>query len=166
MAPRPLLTHPALTCALIVAIFYLVPVEPDAGGARLVVRGAASAVVLLLVAWLVGAQIRRQIADPRPAGGAAGLAVALVGGLVIFALADYIIAISGPDQFASLRTKTDALYFALATLATVGYGDVHPTGQLARAVVMVQMAFNLVVLATGASIFIDLITDRIRKKSK
>ncbi|BCJ67558.1 potassium channel family protein [Polymorphospora rubra] len=165
MSTRPLLTHPAVTCALIVAIFYLVPVEPGVAGVRLVLRGIGSVLVLLLVAWLVSAQIRRQIAAPQPAGGVAGLAVAIVAGLVIFALADYVIAISGPDQFASLRTKTDALYFALATLATVGYGDIHPSGQLAKVVVMLQMAFNLVVLATGASIFIDLLTDRIRKRS-
>ena len=45
----------------------------------------------------------------------------------------------------------DALYFTMTTLLTIGYGDIHATGQFARALVLVQMVFNVVILATGAS---------------
>lgn len=166
MGPQQLYRHPGITCALILAIFYLVPVEPGVHGVRLVLRSAGTVACLLVVAWLVGSQIRRQVARPEPAGGLAGIAVALVAGLAIFALADFVIARSGPHQFVGLQTKTDALYFALATLATVGYGDVYANGQLARAVVIAQMTFNLVVLATGASIFINLLTQRVKRKAQ
>ncbi len=57
-----------------------------------------------------------------------------------------------PDQFVSLSTKTDALYFNISTLATVGFGDVHPAGQLARAAVTLQIVFNLVFLGTAVSV--------------
>jgi hypothetical protein len=42
------------------------------------------------------------------------------------------------------------LYFALTTLAAVGF-DVHAHSQIARRPVVVQMAFNVVVLASAAS---------------
>ena len=32
------------------------------------------------------------------------------------------------------------------TLGTVGYGDVHAVGQLARVITMIQVAFDLVVI--------------------
>ncbi|MFD2354494.1 potassium channel family protein [Nonomuraea ferruginea] len=73
-------------------------------------------------------------------------------GVVLFALADYNVAYWREGEFAGLETRTDALYFAVSTLATVGFGDVHAQGQLARGLVLVQMAFNLIVLATAATL--------------
>ena len=56
------------------------------------------------------------------------------------------------DQFAELETKTDALYFTLSTLATVGFGDVHAAGQLGRALVSVQVTFDLVFVAAVVTV--------------
>jgi voltage-gated potassium channel len=81
-----------------------------------------------------------------------------------FALVDYVIAVSRSDQFVGLRTKTDGLYFALSTLTTVGYGDIHAAGQVARAVVMAQLVFNVVVIATVASVLSRQIGARARER--
>jgi voltage-gated potassium channel len=54
-----------------------------------------------------------------------------------------------PGQFTELHTKIDSLYFSISTLATVGFGDVHADGQLARAAVTLQILFNLVFLGTA-----------------
>jgi voltage-gated potassium channel len=139
-----------LICALLVVAYYLVPVEPGAGGGRLVVRWALVAAALLAVTALV-VRLAAHLVRREPGTWGASLLVALVGGVVLFALIDYLVAVSRPDQFHDLRTKTDALYFAVTTLATVGYGDVHATGQLARVVVTVQQVYNLVVITTGAT---------------
>jgi voltage-gated potassium channel len=56
-----------------------------------------------------------------------------------------------PGEFAELHTKTDALYFSVSTLATVGFGDVHASGQLARAAVTLQVLFNLVFIGTAVA---------------
>jgi hypothetical protein len=53
---------------------------------------------------------------------------------------------SDPTQFESLQTRTDALYYTVITLGTVGYGDVHAVGQAARIVTTIQVAFDLVVI--------------------
>ena len=54
-------------------------------------------------------------------------------------------------QFDSLETKVDAVYFSTSTLSTVGYGDVHATGQLGRGIVVMQIAadFLFVVVVVG-----------------
>jgi voltage-gated potassium channel len=153
--------RPALTSALIVGLYYVVPVTPGAVGAWLAVRIIGAVVVGLLVTWLIVQQVSHQFADPEEAS-LIGLLTAIVGGVVFFALADYTIAVLAPGQFVGLTTRTDALYFALATLTTVGYGDIHPVGQVARATVAVQLVFNVVVIATGASVLIRQIGARAR----
>jgi hypothetical protein len=56
-----------------------------------------------------------------------------------------------PGQFVGLDTRLDALYFVGVTMATVGYGDIHPSGQLARAVLLVQLVYTLVFLVGGVA---------------
>jgi voltage-gated potassium channel len=71
--------------------------------------------------------------------------------VLFFSWADQSVA-ALPGQFTELHDKTDALYFNISTLATVGFGDVHPTGQLARAAVTLQIVFNLVFLGAAVSL--------------
>jgi voltage-gated potassium channel len=152
-----------LTSALIIGLYYVIPVEPRQFGAQLGLRIAGAVVAGLLITWLIVRQVSRQLTKPDEAS-LANLYLALVAGVAFFALADYITAVSDPGQFVDLRTKTDALYFALATLTTVGYGDVHAQGQLARGVVAVQLVFNLVVIATGASVLTRQLSARVRDR--
>ncbi len=57
-----------------------------------------------------------------------------------------------PGQFVELHDKTDSLYFNISTLATVGFGDVHASGELARGAVTLQIVFNLVFLGAAVSL--------------
>ncbi len=125
-------------------VYFVVPVRVDA---NLTLRLVITLVAVGLSALLIAREIVR--ADQSPLW---GLALALVLGILVFAMVDYLIAISAPNEFASLATRLDALYFAITTLATVGFGDVHPESQFARAFVTVQILFNIVVLATGGRI--------------
>ena len=63
---------------------------------------------------------------------------------------------------AGLHTRLDSLYFTMTTLTTVGYGDIHATGQTARALVLVQMVFNVVFVAAAAT----LLSARIREAAR
>ena len=149
-------------CFLLIGLYFLIPVEPGVSGPRLVLRGIATALGVLVVARLVLGKVNRAVSGRATdrTSDLLRLAYALVAGLIIFALADYVIAVSQPDQFVGLRTKVDALYFALATLTTIGYGDVHAEGQLARITVCLQMLFSIGVLATGVSTLFKRLTDR------
>jgi voltage-gated potassium channel len=153
----------ALTCVLIVLFYYVLPIEPNVSRTQMVLRVAATVLAGGLIAWLIVRQVAQQVVDPEHAP-AARLVTALVGGVVFLALADYITAISDPGQFVGLRTKTDALYFALATLTTVGYGDVHAAGQVARGVVVIQLVFNVAVIASGATVLGRTLGARVRER--
>jgi hypothetical protein len=161
---RALVIRPIVTSVLVIGAYYLVPVEPGVDGLQMTLRTAGTVVTGIAITWLIVRQVRHQLAEPDRAS-LISLLAALVGGVAFFALADYITAVSGPEQFVGLRTKTDALYFTLATLTTVGYGDVHAEGQIARGVVTVQLLFNLLVLATGASVLTRHVRIRARRAS-
>ncbi|MEU1836789.1 potassium channel family protein [Micromonospora chersina] len=157
----------AAAVALLLLAYFVVPVEPDPNGLRLALRSAGTLVLVVVVAFLVTGQVRRQLAATQPTGDAevralTRLAVALIAGLLVFALADYVVANTRPGEFVGLRTRIDALYFALATITTVGYGDVTAQGQIARVVVSAQMLFSIGVIATGASIVVKQMTQRPR----
>jgi voltage-gated potassium channel len=151
--------HPALgnrlyaagACGLLMVVYFLVPVEPGTGGVDAVVRLAMVIAGVAALALVIGRLVLR-LAQARPGTRSASLLVALFGGLVLFALVDYMVAVAEPEQFVDLETKVDALYFAMSTLATVGYGDISASGQVARAVVTVQQLFNLAVIATGGTV--------------
>ncbi|MEU7616784.1 potassium channel family protein [Micromonospora rifamycinica] len=155
--------HALAACALLLASYFLIPLEPDPNGLRLTLRAVGTLLLISVVTFLVTRQVGRQLGNRAPVGAdearsLSRLVVALVAGLLAFALADYVVAGSGPGQFFGLHTRLDALYFALTTLTTVGYGDVHAQGQLAKAIVCVQMLFSIGVIATGASIVVRQLT--------
>ena len=94
-----------------------------------------------------------------------GIAVilAILAVWVVFALAFYILASHQADQVAGLSTKLDSLYFAATTMLTIGYGDVHATGQLARGMVLVQMLFDVVFVAMGVSVLNAQVRSRVER---
>ncbi|WP_313810376.1 ion channel [Glutamicibacter sp.] len=63
-----------------------------------------------------------------------------------FAFGFYGVAVHMPGQFEGISTRVDALYFTLTTMTTTGYGDVHPTGQLARILVSLALVFDVIFL--------------------
>jgi voltage-gated potassium channel len=84
--------------------------------------------------------------------------------VLFFSYAD--VALAGIyGQFVSLHTKTDGLYFSVSTLATVGFGDVHAAGQLARIAVTLQIIFNLVFLGAAIATITGMWRERARRRA-
>ncbi|MFD8483536.1 potassium channel family protein [Kitasatospora sp. NPDC059673] len=114
-----------------------------------------------LVSWLtfialltlVGAgllrEAQRQVLG-RPGRPVPVILTLLSGALVVFSAA-YLGMSKQPGELVGLTTKVDALYFTVITMATVGYGDIHPSGQVARIVVMIQVLYTVVFLTTGVT---------------
>jgi voltage-gated potassium channel len=94
-----------------------------------------------------------------------GLILLLCLTVLFFAYADRTLA-ELPGQFTSLATKTDSLYFNVSTVATVGFGDVHPVGQLARLAVTVQIIFNLVFLGTAVGLVSGMVRARANQRAQ
>jgi voltage-gated potassium channel len=81
----------------------------------------------------------------------AALAVLMMVALLIIGFATMYMALSKHDQeITGIKTKIDAVYYTVTTLATVGYGDITPTGQLARGIATIQMILDILVVGVAA----------------
>ena len=125
----------------VIAAYYCVPVQADR---ELGVRVVLTAVMFAVLAVIVTRHVRRGTDSLDR------LFIVLLGAIATLALAFYAAALS-PGQFEGLATRTDALYFTVVTMATIGYGDIHPTGQLARVIVMLAVLFQVVFLTALVS---------------
>jgi len=81
----------------------------------------------------------------------AGLAVVMMIALIVIGFASIYAALSRHgEEFTDIHTKLDAVYFTVTTVATVGYGDLAPSGQIARAVAIIQMVVDILVIGVAA----------------
>lgn len=140
----------------VLAIYFVVPV--DTGRAPIGVLAG----VLISAAGLVGVVmvVYTEAKDARHRLTGWHLVLVLEIALMAFSFAYYLIESSAPGEFSGLVTRLDAMYFATATAATVGYGDVHPTGQLARGLVTLHMVFNIVFIAAVVNLAKDRLSER------
>jgi hypothetical protein len=141
-ASRPVL----ISIGLLVA-YYAFPAQWHDSWIVIFISLAATAGGLGLVGWMMVKELDRL------RHGGEGLTtrvlvILLVMLVVSFAFAFFLISQLSPHQFAGLSTRTDALYFTVTTMSTVGYGDVHASGQLARALVCCMIIFDVVVVAS------------------
>jgi voltage-gated potassium channel len=112
-----------------------------------------------VVAWLVFAAgfgallvllaslVRQQRSAPSGAEVRIEWIVLVAYAVIAFFALVYVHLAQRPGQFVGLDDRIDALYFTVSTLATVGYGDVHPTGSAAQVVVTTQIFFDVTFLA-------------------
>jgi voltage-gated potassium channel len=147
-----------LILALAAVFYFVVPVvrQPQGG---LVLRTLLAIVLFGSLALAVVIQLRRSLeaGDER----IDGLIIAIVLMAFMFAIAFYGMHLRKPNEIADLNTRLDALYFVISTMLTVGFGDVHATGQLARGLVVVQMIVDVIFVATAGT----LITSRMRERA-
>jgi len=140
----------------ILVLYFLAPVSSDPPR-QIAIRGLVGVVLLAGLAAGLRAQLRLAALDGDRR--IDGLVAAIVIVLVSFAYAFYAMAIHQPGQVDGLRTRIDALYFSASTMLTIGYGDVHAAGQGARLVVLIQMVFDVVFVATA----VTLLTSKVRR---
>jgi hypothetical protein len=133
----------------ILVAYFLVPVTRDEN-ANVVARGIASIVVLVLLGLAVARQLMLHF--DRTKQRIDGLIITVMVVAVVFSFVFYALSVHVADQFSGLDTRLDALYFTGATMATIGYGDVHAIGQLARGLVLVLMVFNVVFVGTAVAL--------------
>ncbi len=153
----------ALALGGIVVAYYAVPVAEVPTSWDLVVSCLGLLAGLGAVVFVAIRQVRQLARFERGDPGVRLDVLVLVVFVVVplFSLGYYGIEQGDASQFADLATKTDALYFTLSTLATVGFGDVHATGQLARALVSLQIVFDLVFVAA----LISVLTTQLRARA-
>ncbi|MCB0970206.1 MAG: two pore domain potassium channel family protein [Acidimicrobiales bacterium] len=131
-----------LSLVVPVAVYFVLPLDRDTWRVG-VLLGLVAVVAVLPVTIRHLATIDR---SPHPLG-AAVRALALLLGLAVagFATVNYALA-ANTDQIPDLRTKVDGLYFTIVTMTSVGYGDIVPAGQTARALVSLQIILTITLI--------------------
>lgn len=145
-----------LICFAIIALMltaYIMSPGRLTSSAEVVVR---LIVELLLIAAAIVLAVRAVWRSDFPVMRAIETLTAVVTVLVVgFASVYLLTSGNDPNAFNEPLDHTGALYFSLTTATTVGFGDINPTSNPARVVVMVQMITNVVVLGIVARLLIN-----------
>ena len=134
-----------------VLVAYLV-VSLDGDLAPVIAVGVLVGMLGLMVPLTVREAKRIAVVDQPVVHAAQALLTLLTLLIVGFATVHYTIETAYPEELVGLETKVDGLYFSTTVATTVGFGDITPTGQVARGVVTVQMLFDLVFIGVAVRI--------------
>ena len=143
-----------LAAAALLFVYFLLPLS----GRDNVALGVVVVIVGLTVFGVIFARQLKQIRRAQYPILRAVEAIVLVATLFVVAMASihYGIAANTADAYSEVLNRLDALYFTVTTLATVGFGDITPTSQLARGVTTVQMVLGVALLGAGVRILVGL----------
>jgi voltage-gated potassium channel len=133
------------TTVVLVASYYLLPLDHLASVPLAVILVAGLVVLLPVSAW----QLRLVLGARYPgvrAGEALATTVPLF--LLLFASACFVMERASPASFSHPLTRTDSLYFTVATFSSVGFGDITAASQTA------QMLLDLLALGLGIRVLI------------
>ncbi|MFW6724967.1 potassium channel family protein [Streptomyces sp. MAR4 CNY-716] len=139
----------AVPVAIMVVAYFLLPLHL-LGAERPELSWALFALALGAVTALLLSEIRAVLRDEPHARPAVTIPLLMIASLLVFSAAYSSIA-RQTGEFDGLRTRVDALYFTVATVATVGYGDITARGQTARILVMGQITYSFVFLTAAAT---------------
>ena len=138
-----------MVVAALLALYYVIPVDGDGGWAVLLAFAVSSA----LFVWVVIRQLRAIVRAEHPQLRAfEGLAMATAVWVLVYALLYLQAAKADATAFSEPMSRTAALYFTVTVLSTVGFGDITPVTDGARALVTVQMVGNVFIIATAVKI--------------
>ena len=149
------LLRAAGSSAVLVAIYYLLPLDNSARWFAITMLSAGLAALIGLVAY----QVRAISGSRYPALRALeALAVTIPLFLLLFASTYLVMAALSARSFSQPLNHTDALYFTVTVFATVGFGDITATATVARLVVTGQMIIDLIILGLGARVVLGAVS--------
>jgi hypothetical protein len=122
---------------------------------------------LLMLGVLLVWQVTQVTRSPFPrvrAVEALGTTVPLF--LLLFAASYVATSASDPASFTEPVDRVDAVYFAVTVFATVGFGDITPATQSARAVVTVQMVGGLVLVGLIARVLVGAVEVGLKRREE
>ncbi|MGG8409163.1 potassium channel family protein [Streptomyces sp. 12297] len=132
---------------LLTAMFYAAPLDRGFGVLTVVTLGLGLVTFGLVVAWQVAAITHARYPRLRAIE---ALATAVPLFLLLFSAAYVLLSQAVPQSFSEPLNRTGALYFTVTVFATVGFGDIVPTSEAARALTTGQMVADLIVVGVVA----------------
>jgi hypothetical protein len=147
------------TAVAVLVLYFVVPLQEPVRGRTVLLLLLGLLLVGLVVAWQVRAILRARNPALRAVE---GVALLLPLFLVLFAAVYLRLDASDPGAFSEPLTRTDGLYFVVTVFATVGFGDITPVSQAARALTTVQMVADLILIGFVLRVFVAAVEHRRR----
>ncbi len=142
------------TIALVVAAYFLVPMDQGMDAATV----AELVLAVLVLAAIIALQIRQIVRSEHPTlRGVEALAFTIPVYVLLFATAYFLMAHAQSTSFGEHLSRTDAMYFSTTVFTTVGFGDITAKTQAARLVVTSQMFLDLVILGLVGRLIVNAI---------
>lgn len=87
-------------------------------------------------------------------------------GFIVFTAATAIFVFEGKVEGSQIKTFFDAIYWALVTISTVGYGDITPHTSEGRFITLVLIISGIGVIAFSTSIVVAAFSEKMRELSE
>jgi hypothetical protein len=146
----------------VLVVYFLLPLDRSFSSRALVGLVLGLIALGLLITW----QVRQILRARTPALRAVeALALSLPLFLVLFAAVYVVLSDSDPAAFSEPLDRTDGLYFVVTVFATVGFGDIAPVSEVARALATVQMIGDLLLIGLVLKVFLAAV-DRGRRRAE
>ena len=140
-----------LSVALMVAAYYRAPLDKPLDASAVLWLGLIAAALVAALSW----QLRSILLSDTPRLKALEtVTIGLPLLLLCYAAVYAMLSTSRPASFTEVLGRTDALYFTVTVFATVGFGDIAPTSEVARIVTTTQMVTGIVVLGVVARLLV------------
>jgi voltage-gated potassium channel Kch len=146
-------TRVVVSTVVVGTLYFALPLgrADDAGAIGVLVAG------FVLVLVVIGLQLRAILTSPNPQVRAVeSVVVAFEVFIGVFAVVYFVMSNDDPTNFSEPLSRIDALYFAVTTLTTVGFGDIVPVQDGARLAVTLQMVFDVAFIAIVARVLLGL----------
>ena len=141
----------ALTWVVVLGAFCVLPIGNESSANAIVRAVIDFALIAAVIIWQVSRVARADVPELRAIE---ALGVILVVFLVLFASLYLAMSHASGSTFTQRLDHMRALYFTMTVFSTVGFGDITPTTDSARAVVSLQMLFDLILIGAVARLLI------------
>ena len=146
------LLRTVLNAAVMVAIYYVVPLEGRSTVFLLLELGIGLSLLAVMITW----QVRAIVGSEHPGIRASyALAATTPMFLLLFSAAYVILSLNDSAAFSEPLSRSDSIYFTVTVFSTVGFGDITPVSEAARLVAVAQMILDLVVLGLGVRLILS-----------
>jgi voltage-gated potassium channel len=137
----------AVTWLVLGAAYFAAPTRVPRDGGTIIATIVGAVIFLAVLGWQLRRIVRAELPELR-AVEAVGTLVAVF--VVLVAAVYWTMSAINPAEFSEPLNRISAMYLAVATATTVGFGDVSAEGDAARAMVTAQMVLDIVLLASLA----------------
>ncbi|TDB80856.1 two pore domain potassium channel family protein [Actinomadura sp. KC216] len=157
------LLRTGLTTACLLAVYFAAPLNRAFTPMTAVALVAALAALGVLIVWQARAIVR---SPSPPLRTVEALATCVPPFLLAFAACYCLMGHGAGRAFSEPLTHVDALYFTMTVFSSVGFGDIVPLSQAARALTMVQMIGDLVILGLVAKVLVEAMRRGVERQAR